>query len=382
MPSLKDPQDQASLENQPQSPVRVGIVGLSARRGWASTAHLPALRALPGFEVRALSASSAASARAAAEKHGVPHAFGSAAELAASDEVDLVVVTVKVPDHREIIESALAAGKAVLSEWPLGVGLAEAEKLTALAAERGVRTFTGLQARSAPVVRHLRDLIADGYVGEVLSTSMVASGRGWGAEVPEGAAYLLDRSTGANMLTIPFGHTLDGLTAVLGEVEAVGAATATRRRELTDPGTGTVVRPDVPDQVAFGGVLASGAVASVHFRGGMSRGTNFHWEINGTEGDLVVTGDHGHLQMGEYVIKGARGDDTELAQLAVPERYFEPELAALRGTNAYNVGAAYAQLRRDLADGTSVLPDFAHATRHHRLLDRIERAAIQHRPAA
>jgi predicted dehydrogenase len=49
------------------------------------------------------------------------------------------------------------------------------------------------------------------------------------------------------------------------------------------------------DQVAVRGVLESGAVASVHFRGGMSRATNFHWEINGTDGDLVLTGGSGHL---------------------------------------------------------------------------------------
>ncbi|MFZ3569773.1 Gfo/Idh/MocA family protein [Streptomyces sp. BH097] len=360
------------------SPVRVGIVGLSAKRGWASRAHLPALRRLKGFEVRALSASSAESARAAAEKYGIAHSFGTAAELAASDEVDLVVVTVKVPDHREIIESALAAGKAVFSEWPLGVGPAEAEALAALAADRGVRTFTGLQARSAPVVRHLRDLVAEGYVGEVLSTSLVASGRGWGAEFPEGGAYLLDRASGANMLTIPFGHTLDGLTSVLGDFDEAAplrAVTATRHREIKDPRTGGIHRPDVADQVVLGGVLASGAVASVHFRGGQSRGTNFHWEINGTEGDLILTGDHGHLQMGEYTLSGARGADTAPTVITVPERHFEPELAELRGTDAYNVGAAYAQLRRDLAEGTSVVPDFAHAVRHHRLLDRIERAA-------
>ncbi|WP_338698879.1 Gfo/Idh/MocA family oxidoreductase [Streptomyces sp. Q6] len=364
------------MPSSPQSPVRVGIVGLSARRGWASLGHLPALRQLDGFEVRALSASSAESARRAAETYGVPHSFGTAAELAASDEVDLVVVTVKVPDHREIIEAALAEGKAVFSEWPLGTGLAEAEELTALAAGRGLRTFTGLQARSAPVVRYLRDLVADGYVGEVLSTSLVASGRGWGADFPEGAAYLLDRATGANMLTIPFGHTLDGLTSVLGDVETVSAVTATRRRELKDR-TGTVHRPDVADQIVLGGVLTSGAVASVHYRGGMSRGTNFQWEINGTDGDLIVTGDHGHLQMGEYTIAGANASSgAELTQLPVPDRYFDPALEAVRGTQAYNVGAAYAQIRRDLADGTSVVPDFAHATRHHRLLDRIERATV------
>ncbi|MER7985447.1 Gfo/Idh/MocA family oxidoreductase [Streptomyces noursei] len=358
-----------------QSPLGVGIVGLSARRGWASQAHLPALQRLEGFELRALSTSSAESARQAAEKYGVAQSFGTAEELAAADEVDLVVVTVKVPNHREIIQSALGAGKMVLSEWPLGNGLTEAEELASVAAERGLRTFTGLQARSAPVVRYLRDLVADGYVGEVLSTSLVASGRGWGANFPEGGAYLLDRANGATMLTIPFGHTLDGLTMVLGDVEKVTTVTATRHREVKDPQTGRIFRPNAADQVVVGGVLSSGAVASVHFRGGLSRGTNFHWEINGTDGDLVVTGDHGHLQMGEFTIAGARGSETKLSQLPVPERYFDPALHELRGAPAYNVGAAYAQIQRDLTDGTSEVPDFAHAARHHRLLDRIERAA-------
>ncbi|EMF57871.1 oxidoreductase [Streptomyces bottropensis ATCC 25435] len=49
----------------------MGIVGLSARRGRASQAHLPALQQLDGFELRALSASSAESARQASEKYGV-----------------------------------------------------------------------------------------------------------------------------------------------------------------------------------------------------------------------------------------------------------------------------------------------------------------------
>lgn len=358
-----------------QAPIGVGIVGLSARRGWASQAHLPALQQLDGFELRALSASSAESARQAAEQYGVARSFGTAGELAAADEVDLVVVAVKVPDHREIIQSALAAGKMVFSEWPLGNGLAEAEELAASAAERGLHTFTGLQARSAPAVRYLRDLVADGYVGEVLSTSLVASGGGWGAVFPENGAYLLDRANGATMLTIPFGHTMGGLTMVLGDVEKITAVTATRHREVRDPQSGRVYRTDVADQVVFGGVLSSGAVASVHYRGGISRGTNFHWEINGRDGDLVVTGDTGHLQLGEFSIDGAHGSDAKLSRLTVPERYFDPALQELRGTPAYNVGAAYAQIRRDLTQGGSEVPDFAHGARHHRLLDRIERAA-------
>ena len=45
------------------------------------------------------------------------------------------------------------------------------------------------------------------------------------------------------------------------------------------------------DQILVIGQLESGAAASVHYRGGLSRGTNLLWEINGTEGDIQVTAD-------------------------------------------------------------------------------------------
>ncbi|WP_030259159.1 Gfo/Idh/MocA family protein [Streptomyces violens] len=360
----------------PTAPVRVGIIGLSARGGWAAQAHLPALRRLPGFEVRALSASSAASARAAGEKYGVPLAFGSAGELVRSDKVDLVVVSVKVPLHREAVLAAIGAGKAVLSEWPLGNGVAEAEELAAAAADAGVRTFTGLQARTSPVVRYLRDLVADGYVGEVLSTSLVASGRGWGAEYRPGVEYVLDRANGATMLTVPFGHTIDAFAMVLGEFTGLSAVTATRRRTVHEEGTGRPAPMTAADQIAVSGQLASGAVASVHFRGGLSRGTDFHWEINGTDGDLVVTGDSGHLQQAVLTVRGARGDASRLAELPVPGRYYDtPALGDVLDRAPYNVGAQYAGVLADLTEGTAAVPDFAHAARRQRLLAGIERAA-------
>ena len=146
--------------------IGVGIVGLSADGGWASLAHVPALRAMPErFAIKALSASSAVSAAAAGIAHEVPYATSDSALLAARDDVDLVVVTVKVPHHRELVAHALANGKSVYCEWPLGRDLVEADAMTASAVERGVQTFVGLQARSAPALRYLRDLVADGYVG-------------------------------------------------------------------------------------------------------------------------------------------------------------------------------------------------------------------------
>ena len=58
-----------------ESKLGVGIIGVSAVRGWAATAHIPARRALPKYEIRALSAHSAAAARAAGEAFGVSAVF-------------------------------------------------------------------------------------------------------------------------------------------------------------------------------------------------------------------------------------------------------------------------------------------------------------------
>src|SRR5260370_20334750 len=87
----------------PKSTVGVGIVGVSPVRGWAATAHIPALRALPRYEIRALSAHSAESARAAGEVFGVSAVFSDHEQLVTRPDIDVVAVTVKVPHHRALV---------------------------------------------------------------------------------------------------------------------------------------------------------------------------------------------------------------------------------------------------------------------------------------
>src|SRR5947207_3665073 len=110
----------------PESTLGVGIIGVSPVRGWAATAHIPALRALPNYQIRALSGHSAESTRAAGELFGVRAAFSDPERLVSQPDLDVVAVTVKVPPHRAFVSAALAAGKAVYCEWPLGRDLGEA----------------------------------------------------------------------------------------------------------------------------------------------------------------------------------------------------------------------------------------------------------------
>jgi predicted dehydrogenase len=364
-----------------QEPVRVGVVGLSASGGWAATAHVPALAGLDGYELRALSASSSESARAAGEKYAVPLTFSGAEELARCEEVDLVVVTVRVPWHLELIRPALEAGKMVFSEWPLGADLAQAEELADLADRGGLLTAVGLQTRSAPPLRYLRDLVAEGYVGRVLSTSMLGSGPAWVGTYDDSHAYMLDLTNGATLLSIDFGHSVDALSMVLGEFREVSAHIENLRPEVTHVRSGAVAAKSAEDHVALTGLLESGAVAAMHYRGGTSRATGFHWEINGVEGDLVVKADQDLWWWGRLRLYGVRGSDSALTELRVPVRY-ERSLTWWTGRSeepAYNVAHEYAlpreQITGSLAPDTDGVPDFPHAVRRHRMLEQIREAA-------
>ncbi len=352
--------------------IGVGIIGASADRAWGTRAHIPAIHASPDFVLKAVSTSRRESAQQASAAFGVP-GYDDYHRLIAQPDVELVVVAVKVPHHRELVSAAIEAGKAVLCEWPLGNGLAEAEQLTAQATAAGVRNFIGLQARSSPGVQYVRQLVRDGYVGEVLSTSVIGSGGSWGPTVAPADAYLLDIASGASLLTIPFGHTLDAVGYCLGQVESLVASTATRRPTATEEETGRSVPITVADQVVLAARLTSAAVSSVHYRGGMSAGTNFLWEINGTEGDLVITADSGHIQMAPLTIRGAR-HGSKLASLTIPDALHWAPPGTPEGF-PLNVGQAYALMAQDLRDGGHRAPSFADALHLHRTLAAIERAA-------
>lgn len=252
--------------------IRVGIIGANPDRGWAAQAHIPALKSLSDdFEITALSTSRRESADAASKLFGVPLAFDNYQELVNSGAVDVVAVTVKVPYHLELATVALDAGKAVYCEWPLGNGLNEAETLAALAKKKGVLAVVGLQARSAPSVAYVRDLIKQGYVGEVLSTTLIGSGMGWGPTVEPYNAYLNDKKNGATMLSIALGHAADALCHCLGEVRQLAATMTVRRKSFTIASTGERKPMTTEDQVGVSGLLEGGATVSGGRAGGRVR---------------------------------------------------------------------------------------------------------------
>ena len=113
--------------------IRVGIIGANAHYGWSMRAHLPALRALPDFELTAVCTSRPETATESAAHYGARLAFHDYHAMVTHPDIDLVAVSVRVPLHHDMVMAALHAGKHVYCEWPLGANLAEAEAMATVA---------------------------------------------------------------------------------------------------------------------------------------------------------------------------------------------------------------------------------------------------------
>ncbi|ESY92686.1 hypothetical protein [Mesorhizobium sp. LNHC209A00] len=130
-----------------------------------------------------------------------------------------------------------------------------------------------------------------------------------------------------------------------------------------------VVPLDVADQIAFTGKLTSGGVVTSHFRGGLSRATNFHVEINGSRGDLLLTNPVGYIGLGGFKLMGAEADET-LHPISVPDD-FGADDNVLTG----NVKKLYELFASDLISGTRQSPTFGDAVKLHRLIHDVEHSA-------
>ena len=354
-------------------PIRVGIVGATVTlggSGWGANAHVPALQALPDYQLHAVCTAHEETAASSAARFGAELAFHDIDDMVARSDIDLIVVCVRVPWHYDLVMAGLRAGKPVFCEWPLGATLEEAEAMANLARERELRTAVGLQARSDPSVRYARDLIAQGYVGDVLTANLSVMSQAVLERGP-GRMWQAVRANGANPLTISGGHAIDALCSILGEVVEVSARVTTRITEWRDEETGAGVPVDAPDCIAVAARIEGGAEIAIQVASVPAHSSGTRLEIYGDEGALFLTARSANI--GPNQLHGARGSDA-LAEHAPPDEY----LLASEGTPSgppRNVAHAYARMADALEAGERFTPDFDLAVRRHRLLAAIERSS-------
>ncbi|MFB5676261.1 Gfo/Idh/MocA family protein [Paenibacillus terreus] len=355
--------------------IRAGIIGGSINNGWASGTHIPAIEHLNEFELTAVGTSNMQSAKKSAEAFHANHGFDDMEELAQHADVDIVVVSINVKDHYEAVKAITPAGKPIYCEWPLGSNTAEALEMQEWIESRQLPNAIGLQARQAPAINYVKDLLAEGYVGKILSANMRISIEGMGGVGNKATAYLFDRKIGGNLLTIVGGHNLDAFTYMLGDFTELSAVTAHQFPEVELVDIHKVIEKTTDDQILITGKLTSGAAASVHIQGGVKQQTGLTLEIFGDKGTIVLSAP-ASIQFGSLQLRGAGPADQELHELTIPDSYYwVPDSLKNDSGLVLNVAQAYSKFAQDIEKGTSFTPGFADAVKLHQLIDTVEKAA-------
>jgi predicted dehydrogenase len=366
----------------PNKKIRVGIVGATVTvggSGWGARAHVPALQALSGYELKAVCTAHKETALASKVAFGTELAFHDFDTMLACPDIDLVTVVTRVPTHYHLVMRALQAGKAVYCEWPLGATLAEAEQMASLAATGSLHTAVGLQAHSDPSLMYARELIQQGYIGEILAVrfsyiSQAITERG------AGRIWQSQRREGGNILTIGGGHSMDALSFVLGGFSEVSARLATIVTRWHNTDTGEDVPVDSPDWISVSGRLSGGAqvsllVAAVPAQPHGQRS----FEIYGREGCLSIAAAPSAPEPNPSVYHGpnqlyaARGKSV-LSPLETPARFVLIPDGVPAGPPR-NVAQTYARLATAINEGKPFEPGFAHAVRAHRLICAVEQSS-------
>jgi predicted dehydrogenase len=347
-----------------EAPLRIGFAGANAERGWAKDAHLGAIKGVPDLTIQAVSARSQEIADGAKLLFGAITAYEDSLALARDPDVDIVAVTVKVPEHRAIVLAAIAAGKHVYCEWPLGCDLAEAQEMAEAACASGVHVAIGLQGQNSWAVRHAAQLVKDGVIGRPLSLRVVSPTGGWGAVSPQNYAYLQDKSNGATLSTIAGGHTLAAIEAVVGCFTEVSARASILLDEMTLMGTDEKVVRTCADHLLTFGKHESGCISSLEVVGGVSD-VPFQFELRGTEGAFSIVGGHpGGFQAGPLTVTSK--------PVSAPQ---PAPVASVNGAQSINVAELWARFASDIRTSKRTVPDFDRAVRLTRLLNAIDAAS-------
>ncbi len=145
--------------------IRWGVVG----PGRIAEKVVEDFAVVDGARAVAVASRSLDRARAFAARHGIERAHGSYADILADPEVDVLYVATPHPQHHAIALGALRAGKALLIEKAFTATTAGAAEIVDVARETGVFVMEAMWTRFQPAIVAVRDLIADGAIGEVRS---------------------------------------------------------------------------------------------------------------------------------------------------------------------------------------------------------------------
>ena len=287
--------------------VRVGIIGAGANvRG----VQIPGFQRISGCEIVAVANRSLQSSQRVTKEFNIPRAYGSWEELLDDDDVDAVLIGTWPYMHRRLTLAVLESGKHVLCQARMANNAAEARDMLA-ASRRYPELVSQLVPTSTSYIidNLIRRLLAEGYVGEVLSVEIQRLRRNF-AERDGVLDWRHDREfSGYNTLNL--GATYESMLRWFGPGDRVMAQTKMHVGDRKNA-EGESIAVAIPDHVDVLYELSNKAQVHMRFSEttGLSSG-NQTW-IHGRDGTIYVDGKLN-------VFAGKRGD-SELTLLANPPR--------------------------------------------------------------
>ncbi len=371
--------------------VGIGVIGM----GWMGRVHTAAYNRLaehfPDLGVHPrllLAADTSADRRAHAERVGFERTTDDWRAVIDDPAVEVVNVTLPNVMHREVAAAALAAGKHVWVEKPVGRGLEDTQAVAEAARRADGVTGVGFCYRFAPAIQHARELIAQGVIGDVNHYRGVFLADY--ANRPEGAAsWRFERAAaGSGVLGDLMAHVVDLTHYLIAPIERLSGRTATmipRPTRQTYEGThfsrgDSAVLVDVENEDWAGALfeLPGGeAVGSLEAsRVVVGPRTGLRIEVHGTTGALTWDLQRmNELQRFELSEDGDEGYTTILVGAQHPDfAAFQPGAGVPMGYDDLRVLEARNFLAA-VRDGEQREPGVEEMLVTARVLDAIERSA-------
>ena len=287
-------------------PIGIGVIGV----GVISDTYLENLNSFPDVEVLIVGDLLLDRAKSQAEKHSIP-AHGSAADVLAHPGVQVVVNLTIPAAHIEVSSAAIAAGKHVWSEKPIGLDRAGAKQLLEDAAAKGLRVGQAPDTVLGPGFQSAKRAIQSGIIGEPMFASTTFQTVGPDLWHPD-PAFLFANGAGPLLDMGPYYFT--GLVSLLGSVDRVAAVGRKKLEERiirNGPKAGETFPVEVPTslQVIAGFEGGAQSASLLSFDSALERHGVF--EVHGTEGSIIIPDPNmfeGKIQYVQAQTKLADGD--------------------------------------------------------------------------
>jgi len=271
--------------------VRFGIVGT----GGMGSGHINTIQKIEECQLTAVCDIDPNAFKGAVEKYGIA-GFTDYKELVDSGLVDAVIVATPHYFHPIVGVYAMKKGKAVLSEKPMAATVKAADEMIKTSKEAGVPFTIMYQSRAAGVNQAARKIVAEGKLGELYRTCLIASGfrsQAYYNSAPWRGTW---KEEGGGVLINQAPHPLDLFSWIGGVPSKVTARTATRRHKM-----------EGEDEASAMLEYANGAIGFLHVSTSEAPGTTL-MEFCGEKAKLVLRG--GSLELRELEMPLQEFNDT------------------------------------------------------------------------